>query len=201
MAESAVLETAELIIAFQKIALYRRISAQQSLFHQGEIATAIFAVQAGRIKFVRYMDNGAEVCLHIARAGESFAEAALFSETYHCDAIADSPSRIATYPKQSVLQLLKTQPELAVSFTALLARQTQSLRTRLELHNVHSARDRTLQYLFLLKEPNQDTIKFDRPLKHIASEIGLAHETFYRALAQLETEGHISRDRREIKLL
>jgi CRP/FNR family transcriptional regulator, dissimilatory nitrate respiration regulator len=192
---------AKLLIALEEIAVYRHLSAQQILFHQGEVATALFAVQSGRMKLVRYLENGVEVCLHIARAGESFAEAALFSETYHCDAIADTPSCISMYPKQSVFQLLKAQPEWALDFTALLAKQTQFLRTRLELHNVHSARDRTLQYLFLLKEPNQEMIELDRPLRQVAREIGLTHEAFYRALAQLETEGYLSRDRRRIRLL
>jgi CRP/FNR family transcriptional regulator, dissimilatory nitrate respiration regulator len=190
-----------LLAALEAIAVHRQLAVQQTLFHKGDAAVAFFAVQTGRIKLVRYLENGMELCLYVARSGESFAEAALFSETYHCDAIADIPSQITVYPKQDVLQILRTQPELALEFTALLAQQTQFLRTRLALHNVHSAHHRTLQYLLLLKAPQQDIIEFDRPLKNVASEIGLTHESFYRALARLESKGYISRDRRQIKLL
>lgn len=171
------------------------------LFRRGESALAIFAVDLGRVRLVRYLDNGAEVCLHVARTGESFAEAALFSPAYHCDAIADISSRVIIYPKQAVLQWLKSQPELALNFTAQMTKQVQALRTQLELRNIHSARDRTLHYLFLLAEPEQVQISFDRPLKDIASDIGLTHEAFYRALAKLEQEGIIKRDRRNILLL
>jgi DNA-binding MarR family transcriptional regulator len=57
-----------------------------------------------------------------------------------------------------------------------------------------------LQYLVLTVELGQATIKFDRPLKDVARDIGLTHEVFYRTLAQLEQAGAISRQRRTIEL-
>lgn len=180
---------------------HRQLNVRETLFRRNEVAFALFAVEVGRIRLVRYLANGTEVCLHVSRVGESFAEAALFSEVYHCDAIADRPSRVAVYPKEAILQLMQSRPDAALSFTALLAKHVQSLRTQLELRNVHSARDRTLQYLFLLIEPGQSVIMFDRPLKDVATDIGLTHEAFYRALAQLKREGYIQQRRRQITLI
>lgn len=136
-------------------ATYQQLSSGQFLFHQGEPAFAIFSVITGRVRLLRYGVNGNEVSLHIARAGESFAEAALFSEIYHCDAVADLACRIAVYSKPAILQILQNSPESALSFITLLTKQIQSLRTQLELRNILSARDRTLQYLILLAEPRQ----------------------------------------------
>ena len=195
------LELEKLLPCLHSTVTYRQLTAGQFLFHQGEPATAIFTVIAGRVKLVRYATNGNEVSLHIARTGESFAEAALFSEIYHCDAVADLSCQIAAYPKLAVLQMLQDYPASALSFITLLTKQIQSLRTQLEIRNIHSARDRTLQYLILLAEPGQTTIIFDRPLKDVASDIGLTHEAFYRSLAQLEKEGYLTRHRRQIKLL
>lgn len=180
---------------------HRQLNFRESLFRRNEVAFALFAVKVGRIRLVRYLANGTEVCLHVARVGESFAEAALFSEVYHCDAIADLPSRVAIYPKEAILQLMQSRPDAVLSFTALLAKHVQSLRTQLELRNVHSARDRTLQYLSLLTEPGQSVITLDRPLKDVATDIGLTHEAFYRALAQLKREGYIQQHRRQITLI
>lgn len=180
---------------------HRQLNVRETLFRRNEVAFALFAVEVGRIRLVRYLANGTEVCLHVARVGESFAEAALFSEVYHCDAIADRPSRVAVYPKEAILQLMQSRPDAALSFTALFAKHVQSLRTQLELRNVHSARDRTLQYLSLLIEPGQSVIMFDRPLKDVATDIGLTHEAFYRALAQLKREGYIQQRRRQITLI
>jgi CRP/FNR family transcriptional regulator, dissimilatory nitrate respiration regulator len=180
---------------------HRQLNVRETLFRRNEVAFALFAVEVGRIRLVRYLANGTEACLHVARVGESFAEAALFSEVYHCDAIAELPSRVAIYPKEAILQLLQGHPDAALGFTALLAKHVQSLRTQLELRNVHSARDRTLQYLSLLTEPGRSVITFDRPLKDVATDIGLTHEAFYRALAQLKREGYIQQRRRQITLI
>jgi CRP/FNR family transcriptional regulator, dissimilatory nitrate respiration regulator len=56
------------------------------------------------------------VIFHTARRGEFFAEASLFAETYHCDAVAAAPSRIRDYPKPRVMAALRTDPVLATRF-------------------------------------------------------------------------------------
>jgi len=43
--------------------------------------------------------------------------------------------------------------------------------------------------------PGQSSVKLDRPLKSIADDLGLTHESFYRTLAQLVREGAISREK------
>ncbi len=187
--------------AFREPASYRQLEAKQVLFYRGEPTTAIFSVVFGRMKLIRYGSNGAEVPLHIVGEGERFAEAALFSEVYQCDAIADLPSQIAVYPKQTILNSFRDFPDFALDFTASLARHLQLTRTKLELRNIHSARDRTWQYLIWFAEPDQTIIVFDRPLKDIASDLGLTHESSYRTLKQLEKEGFITRQRRQIRLL
>lgn len=147
-----------------------QIAPGQLLFHRSDTATAIFAVEVGRVKLSRSMGDGTEVCLQVARAKDFFAEAALFSAVYHCDAIAELPSRVAVYSKQAILQQLQDEPNLALQFTARLTHQIQALRTQLELRNIHSARDRVLQYLALLAQADSATIAFDRPLKDVARD-------------------------------
>lgn len=178
----------------------QQVNAGQMLFHKGDPATALFAVKTGRIRLVRYLQDGSELGLHIARAGETFAEAALFSEVYHCDAIADLPSQVVIYPKASLLNTLRHHPESTLHFMALLTHHVQSLRTRLELCNIRSARDRILAYLSLYAD-SQGAIAFDRALKDVAGDIGLTHEVFYRTLSQLEKEGVIARKRRFIQVI
>ncbi|HIK14357.1 MAG TPA: Crp/Fnr family transcriptional regulator [Leptolyngbyaceae cyanobacterium M33_DOE_097] len=178
----------------------QQVNTGQMLFHKGDPAIALFAIKTGRIRLVRYLQDGSVLGLHIARAGETFAEAALFSEVYHCDAIADSPSQVVIYPKSSLIDALRHHPESALHFMALLTHHVQSLRTRLELCNIRSARDRVLACLSLCAD-SQGAIAFDRALKDIASDIGLTHEVFYRTLSQLEKEGIIARKRRFIQLV
>ena len=70
-----------------KVAI-RELASGEELFSQGARARAIFALESGRLRLLRRTVAGHLVVLHRARAGELFAEAAFFSETYHCDAVA-----------------------------------------------------------------------------------------------------------------
>ncbi len=188
---------------FSEIANPENKSLQQGelLFEQGDPAVNVFVVQKGCIRLVRYTHEGYTVPIYSAFPGESFAEAAMFSDIYHCDAEAVLPSTVLCYPKEQVLGILHASPGKSDRFMALLTRQVRSLRSLLELRSIHSAGERVLQYLFLLADPQDLEIKRLGTYKDMAHELGLAHETFYRALAKLEKDGKIQRTQSAIKII
>ena len=72
---------------------------------------------------------------------------------------------------------------------------------RLELRGVQSARKRLLQYIALSTPDGTSAMPLDRPFKFMAEDLGLAPETFYRTLAELEKNGLISRTRNSISVV
>lgn len=180
---------------------HRDLRAGATLFRQGDPAVAVYVIERGRIALVRHTSEGRRVTLFTAGAGESFAEAALFSEVYHCDAVAEVPSRVTVVPKAKLHALLKLRGQAAERLTARLAHQVQTLRTRLELRSIRSARERVYQALMLAAGPDGRTAALESPLKTVASEIGLTQEAFYRAMAALEAGRRIRRRGRCIDIL
>ena len=170
------------------------------LFRQGDQAVAIYKVESGRLRLIRRTVDDHLVILHTARRGEFFAEASLFADAYHCDAVAAAPSSVRVYPKQIVMEAMRTDPALAEAFMARLARQLQELRARMELRNIRSARDRVLQYLRLRAGTHGRSIAVEGQLQDIAAEIGMSREALYRTLAAVETEGHLTRTETAILL-
>lgn len=175
------------------------LAADSYLFHQGDTANAVFAVASGIVRLERHTVDGQTIVIHRARAGESLAEAALYADSYHCDAIAEGPARIIVYPKPAMLALLRADPVIAESVTTALAHHVQGLRARLELRNLRPANKRVHAYLELLAD-DAGHVVLDRTLKELASEIGLTHEALYRALATLAHTGNIVRDGQRISL-
>ena len=114
------------------------------LFRQGDPAAAIYKVESGRLRLIRRTVDDHLVILHMARRGELFAEASLFADAYHCDAVAAALSSVRVYPRAIVMDALRTDPALAEAFMARLARQLQELRARMELRNIRSARERQI---------------------------------------------------------
>jgi CRP-like cAMP-binding protein len=171
----------------------RALGPGELLFRQGDPAVAIYKVESGRLRLIRRTVDDHLVILHTARRGEFFAEASLFADAYHCDAVVAAPSSVRVYPKQIVMEATRTDPALAEAFMARLARQLQELRARMELRNIRSARDRVLQYLRLRAGIHGRSIAIDGQLQDIAAEIGMTREALYRTLAVLEAEGHLTR--------
>ncbi|HEV2303386.1 MAG TPA: Crp/Fnr family transcriptional regulator [Stellaceae bacterium] len=177
----------------------RELALGELLFRQGDRAAAIYRVESGRLRLIRRTVDDHLVILHTARRGEFFAEAALFADAYHCDAVAAAPSRVRVYPKAQVMEALRSDPTLAEAFMARLARQLQELRARMELRNIRSARERLLQYL-RLNARIDGSIAIEGRLQDIAAEIGMTREALYRTLAALEAEGFLTRSESEIRL-
>ena len=171
----------------------RDVAEGEALFYQGDLASAIFEVVSGRVRLVRRTIDDHLVAMHTARPGDLLAEAALFSNVYHCDAIAAVASRIRVYPKGPLLTALRRSPVLFEAFAARLAGQLQALRARLELRNIRSARERLLRYLRLSTTGDGRTLTIEGHLQDLAADLGLSREALYRTLAALETEGAIER--------
>jgi CRP-like cAMP-binding protein len=125
----------------------RSLGVGEMLFASGDPVRSLFVIENGRLRLLRHTAHGAALVLHVAQAGEAFAEASLFSPTYHCDAVAEIASTVIGYPKRALLGALREDPDAAVTLVEHLAQQVQALRGRIELLNAKSARDRVLGYL------------------------------------------------------
>jgi len=181
------------MLGLDEHALQRRsLARNEMLFRQGDKVTAIYFVEAGGLRLERRTFDGRRLILGVTPADQFFVEAALFSESFHCDAVATESSR-RIYPKAALLTALRADPTSALSFLRLMAHQIFDLRQRLEVMKVRSAVDRLMLYLDLHAGPDGRTVNLRSQLQAIASELGLTREAFYRTLAALEREGAIER--------
>jgi CRP-like cAMP-binding protein len=182
------------MLALDQHALERRsLARNEVLFRQGDKVTAIYFIEAGRLRLDRRSFDGRTLILGTTPANEFFVEAALFADIFHCDAVATEPSRVRIYPKAAVLNALRTDPASAMSFLKLVAHQVIELRQQLELMKIRSAKDRVMLYLDFNAGPDGRTVNLRGELQYIASELGLTREALYRTLAGLERMGAIER--------
>jgi len=175
------------------MAIERRLKPGQALFHAGSKSNGFYQVVSGTVRLVRVDPSGREAVLQVAAAGDSLAEASLFSSTYHCDAIATTEAVVRLYPKSVLLAELQRDPNIAKAFAAMLAHELMTLRTRLERRNIHSARDRVRHFLTANVGADGRTVVLPGTLKALAADLGLTHEALYRTLARMEADGEITR--------
>jgi CRP/FNR family transcriptional regulator, dissimilatory nitrate respiration regulator len=187
--------------AVRSAAFERKLKSGEPLFRLGDKTVGLYEVLAGRVRLTRVDRSGHEIILYVASAGETIAEASLFSPAYHCDAIAGSDAVVRVYPKAAVLAAFAKDRKAAQAFTATLAQQVMGLRTRLEQRNIRSARERVRHFLALNTSADGRTVELRGTVKDLAEEIGLTHEALYRTLAALERTGEIKRTQGKITLL
>jgi CRP-like cAMP-binding protein len=178
----------------------RKLARGEPLFRQGEPATAVFLIVRGRLRMVRHLAAGDRMTIHTGRTGELFAEGALFSDIYQCDAVAAEPTQVRSCGKAEMLAAIGGPPSTMLALLGQVTHLLHHARAMLELRNMRSADARVLQHL-RLSASKDDTVVFDRPLLEVAEDLGLTHEAYYRALATLAHAGVIKRTGRRIRLV
>jgi len=155
------------------------------IFRQGDKARGLFYVIKGVVSLRRDTSSGKTVVIHTAKAGETFAEASLFSPHYHCDAQAFSHTELIEVKKNSVLTLFSENTEFALKLTQNFATQIQGYRKKVELMAIRDATER-VHVAFVEGLLTSD-------IKSFAAEIGLSHEVVYRSFATLVTQKRVVR--------
>jgi CRP-like cAMP-binding protein len=182
------------LAAVAGITAVRRLEKGDYLFHEGEPARGFYVIQNGAVNVHRVNAAGKEQVIHIFRAGESFAEAALATPTgYPADARAVEPSQVLGVQKEGFLALLKRQPELGLRMLASMSVHLRALVAQLEDLTLKDVETRLANWL-VKRCPNLDS---DRPVpielkmtkRVLAAELGTVSETLSRTLARFRGEG------------
>lgn len=158
----------------------RRIDKGAYLFHRGDPVAFLFVVLDGVVELVRCQENGNILVVQKAEGGTVFAEASVFSETYHCDAIAAVTSTLFAVPKDRLRQRFQEDPALSESWARYLARQVQQARFKSEVLALKSVADRLDMWLAW----HDEQLPPKGQWQAVAKEIGVSHEALYRELAK-----------------
>ena len=106
----------------------KRLGKGDYLFRRGAPFKGFYVVHQGAINVHRINASGKAQVIHIFRAGESFAEAALAEDTgYPADARALEQTSVLLVPKTAFLELLRKRPELALRMLGSMSRHLQAL--------------------------------------------------------------------------
>lgn len=164
------------------------IDKAETLFFQGNETSGLYYLVSGAIDLSRTMETGHCVLIHHARPKDTFAEASLFSDNYHCTATVVQNSQLILCKRSAIIKLFDTDIDFARAMASRFAAQLQLSRRRVELLSIRSAAERILEALsdgLLLED-----------ITSFADVIGLAPETVYRNLAQLSKDGKLTKTAR-----
>lgn len=159
------------------------------VFRQGGPTQGLYVVTHGRVHLERVGPNGERFIIHRAQAGTSFAEASVFSEVYHCDAIVVEAGELLRIDKPAVLAAF-ADPGFALTYGRKAAQQIQAQRQMLEIVGIRRAEDRIIAGLVA------DLL--EGSVVEFAARLHLTHEAAYRTLRKLVQDGRVANPSRGI---
>ena len=136
-------------------------------------------VKYGSVRLERTQSTGAISRLQTATAGDIIAEASLYSDSYHCDAIANEASTIWQVDKGTVQRIFHEDPNLAELWAKHLAKTVQKTRILAEIRSLKTVAERLDSWVEAFGELNTG-----RETQSIASEIAVSREALYRELSK-----------------
>jgi CRP/FNR family transcriptional regulator, dissimilatory nitrate respiration regulator len=181
------------------LCIFRRLAKGELVFGEGEAASFLPILLAGRVKLFRIAPDGREQVLHLVRGPASFAEAAVFGPgIFPAAAQAVVAGELATISRDRLVELLSRRPQVAL---ALLASMSYWLRRLVDLVDglsLHSVEERVAAYLWsaftrssLPLVPGV-RVRLEDPKHLIAALCGTAPEVLSRTFRKLEADGMVA---------
>lgn len=192
--------------ALAGITVTRQLAKDEYLFHEGEPSRGFFVVRTGALNVHRLSDAGKEQVIHIFRAGDSFAEATLATETgYPAEARALESTQVLLVQKHEFLALLRRQPELALRMLSSMSQHLKVLVGRIEDLTLKDVETRLANWLIKRcpepESPSPVLIELPMTKRVLAAELGTVSETFSRTLAKFREQKLLSVSGKTLQVL
>jgi CRP/FNR family transcriptional regulator, dissimilatory nitrate respiration regulator len=172
--------------ALQAAAIRKEYLKGQIIFSEGEPSRGFFLVVSGTVKVYRVGPDGRERVFHVVEAGDAFAEAAMFMETYPAtaEALAAGTSAILI-EKNGFKQLLARDLKLSFKIIGTLVRWLRQMRDTLTDLTLKEVPGRFASYVLTHSTGDGKPITIRVSKTTLAQILGTTKETFSRLLHRL----------------
>ena len=149
------------------------------LFHQGDAVKLMFQVIEGEVQLIRRHRQGQKLILQRGVQDNILAEASLFTDTYHCDAVAADDCKVNCFKRTDILARFESDTTFARNWANHLAGEVRSARFKAEVLSQRTVAQRLDMWLL-----QNRILPHKGNWKSLAAEIGTSPEALYREIAK-----------------
>jgi CRP/FNR family transcriptional regulator, dissimilatory nitrate respiration regulator len=170
--------------------LVKNVAKGKVIFAEGEPATGLWVVLAGRVRLVRISPRGREQALHVESAGATLAEAPIFDGGgYVATALAETEARLLFVPRPALLDLCRRRPDVALGVIGVLARRVRAFAAVIENLALRNVTARLARLLLTEVRGDGNVVDLSGTREEIALRLGTARELVSRSLSELRAAG------------
>jgi len=193
--------------AILRLTRRRKFRKDEVIFHEKEVGDSLFIILHGRIKVAIFGDDGKEVTLSTLSEGDFFGELALLDqEPRSATTIAEEDCELLTLQRLDFVSALEKDPGISASLIQVLADRLRKANHQISTLALLDVYGRVARVIQELAEEEGKRLKDGRVVVRrpthmdIAHRIGSSRETVTRMMRDLEQNGHIETQGREIFL-
>lgn len=195
---------AEQLASIAQIARTKPYNKGEVVFWEGDEGNGFYIVRMGRVKVFKQSSEGKEQILHLFEVGEHFAEVPAFDgKSFPASAAAVEKSELLFFPRTEFLELLRREPNVAISILSSFASHLRRLAFLVDSLALKEVPQRLATYLINLSDRmgNPEILELDLTKGQLASLLGTIPETLSRVFYKLNQEGLIETDGSRIRIL
>jgi CRP/FNR family transcriptional regulator, dissimilatory nitrate respiration regulator len=183
--------------------LVRSYKKGQIIANQGEPCNSLSIIIEGKAVVQNVYENGKVLTLANLDVSDTFAEAIIFAKegTFPSTVIATENCKIISFPKKTILNIMKNNTKFTENFLGLLSQKVVILNKKIKLLELDSIRRKLCKLLLDNNKKNNTIILKIKSKKDLAEEIGVARPSLSRELIKMKSSGLIDFNLKEIKIL
>ena len=170
---------------------------------QGELCSSLSVILEGKAIIETIYRNGKVLTLSTFKVSDVFAEALIFAKTreYPATVMAVENSKILSFPKETMLNIMKYNSKFAENILELLSQKVVILNRKINLIELDTIRKKVCK---LLLDNHQKTNSYNMKIdskKDVAKDLGVERPSLSRELIKMKKENLIDFNLKEIKIL
>jgi CRP/FNR family transcriptional regulator len=182
----------------------KELKKGEYLFWEGEPATCLYVIEAGKVKVLKHSAEGKEIILEIVTPGETCGAGVIFSGTQYASAQALENSKVYCLFKADLLELIRTHKNLAENIIIFLGKKLMQVHEMMIGLTSGKVEKRMAVLLLGLSEkhgsqvPEGIRINIRLTRQDMADFVGTTVETAIRVMSRFKKEGILTSDSKGI---
>lgn len=180
-----------------------RMPPQTVFISEGDTADSAYVILGGRVKVFASDADGAEIVLNICGPGECIGDMALDGGPRSASVVTLDRVACAVVSRDALRRAIAGDPDFAMRLITTLIRRNRLATSKIKGLALQGVRERVHALLQGLAVEREGTRIVGERLSQteIASRVGASRDMVSRVFKELEREGCIRMDRRQITLL
>jgi len=180
-----------------------RMAPQTVFIHEGDAADSAFVILSGRVKVFASDPEGTEIVLNICGAGECIGDMALDGGPRSASVVTLDRVTAAVVTRDALRKAVASDPDFAMRLITTLIRRNRLATSKIKGLALQGVRER-IEALFeqLAVERDGERIVGEKLSQvEIASRVGASRDMVSRVFKELQAQGCIRVDRKQIVLV